>query len=186
MVASFLFLFRSVTLNLTHVGSLQLDRFFKVSSNNLLLCLNPLHAQQWLFVCTLGCLYSFISPSLTLVVSRHIQDSILTALFPLLSFVFSLIFLEVSMETSRSMCMPNSLLSVVYENFAFNSSPSSCLLYADVTHSSYRGSPPTGCYMSYALCHCIWRLIEEFNQRSLGTVFIVDDLVILYVLFSCV
>lgn len=129
---------------------------------------------------------SFISPSLTLVVSRHIQDSILTALFPLLSFVFSLIFLEVFMETSRSMCMPNSLLSVVYENFAFNSSPSSCLLYADVTHSSYRGSPPTGCYMSYALCHCIWRLIEEFNQRSLGTVFIVDDLVILCTFFLCV
>lgn len=172
LVVLFLFLFWSMNLNLTHVGGLQLDWFFKVSSNNLLLCLNPLHAQQWLLVCALGGLYSFISPWVTLLVSRQVQDSSLTALFPLLSFVFSL--------------RPNSLMSVVYENFI-------------IQFLTFFLSPLCWCYtfflqrnpahwVLYVICSVSLHMTPDrrINHRSLGTVFIVDGLVTLYVLFSCV
>lgn len=87
------------------------------------------------------------------------------------------------METSRNMCMPNSLMSVVYENFGCSSSFFCCLLSAHVTCSSCRGSPST---WSYALLCVIahWAWWKSSIKDPWYSVFRVDDWVILYLLFS--
>lgn len=78
--------------------------------------------------------------------------------------------------------MPNSLMSVVYENFGCSSSPSSCLLYAPVTRSSHGGSPSIRCEGSSLFTQ--HELDGRVQPKTLDTVFIVDDLVALYERFS--
>lgn len=96
----------------------------------------------------------------------RLQHAVLTALFPFpvlfLKFFFKF-FLVVSMEILSNIWMHKHLMLVVYENL-----DCSCLLFPPYMlwlHTFFIDWKPT-VYKS-ALCHCLWTLVEEFNQKSL-------------------